>query len=339
MASTESSVPFPRVTTERLIDMKEIQPCIGLPLIALDCAEPIGNITHFVTDPIRNRVVGLVLSEEGSLLGKKACLFEEVAVFGPDMVILDTIESVRPLSRIPELLPFLDPHRPPSFRQAWTSDGQRLGRFIEHAFDERTAQVLAFRLELIGSAEPVILSHTALVSAGKALSLFLREAVLPASAVEELPIPPATLPVEEAAAPVPTEDRIFLIQGTDVQPVQEEVRMTPVEAIVEATSEVMEAAEEAPVFTPMDEFYNDIRPFVATKSENEKVRDLFHGHKEQIMPLVIGKVADREITDGEGAPIVTVGQPISRYEAETAWSHSKLYDLFLAAQSTGRYFS
>ncbi|MBW3623418.1 MAG: hypothetical protein KY468_08415 [Armatimonadetes bacterium] len=569
--------------------MREIQSCIGLPLIGFDDAEQVGVATHFLSDPVHNRIVGLVISAESRLIGKKACLFSDVMEFGPDLILLHAAGAVRPLSTHAELQPFLNLHRDPLYRQAWTSDGQRLGRFTAHSFDERSAQVLSFLLEPYDE-EPFVVPHDALASSGKALALFRREAlplpfhlststavfVSPSPAlslpeadpvpvikmdpvpvikmdpvpVEAPPVPVEAPPVPVEAPPVPVETTTVAIETTtvpvepppiipatasvvdpadlinaapapdalsrpdetpyfplmldlspspsesllaeshpaeshpaeshpaeshpapvdmepafeeaapltaapidpkadsepvcsgfstepfdrssvrereengpmtvadtlaevirleealsqgapeqnrnvtfssptpeiavpvppeahppaqvaasssesarsanSVSPAQEEFLPVPESPVAfsspipscvmpEFPSEAMEADEELERLFAMEsvalpeEISGDIREepavFTPAPPEHQKMRDLFHGNKDEILPLVIGKFSDREITDRDGDPIVIEGQQISRKVAEMAWRNSKLYDLFLAAQPMGPHAS
>lgn len=64
------------------------------------------------------------------------------------------------------------------------------------------------------------------------------------------------------------------------------------------------------------------------------IREALNRNAQLLLPLVVGKYADRDIVNDSGERIIARGQQISEQLAQTAGQQGKLYDLWVAAQPT-----
>ena len=148
--------------------MKDMNDCLGLPLIALDTSDELGVVTHFITDPMEGRVVALA-SSSSPFADRQALLFTDVQAFGVDAIIVKSAQSVRPISQVNDIQSFLDDPHEKRVRRAVSSEGRNLGTLIDWSFEERSAEVVRYRLEPLNGGEPVWVPHSAFVRSGKAV--------------------------------------------------------------------------------------------------------------------------------------------------------------------------
>ncbi|MBW3622622.1 MAG: hypothetical protein KY468_04350 [Armatimonadetes bacterium] len=135
----------------------------------MDTSEEIGVLTHFITEPVDNRIIGFGISTGEWYTERKAILFPDVSAFGVDAVIVKAANAVRPITQVSELQAYLNEDREKRVRQAISASGQSLGTLTDWAFDEKNADVVQFRLERPEGGEAVWVPRNAFVRSGKAV--------------------------------------------------------------------------------------------------------------------------------------------------------------------------
>ncbi|MBW3625437.1 MAG: PRC-barrel domain-containing protein [Armatimonadetes bacterium] len=316
--------------------MREIDRCLGLPVIAMDTAEETGITSHIVTDPVANRVIGFVVSGPNAASPKRAFLIGDVVTYGDDVVLVQALDCVRPLAQVPEITPFLIADQERLHRTAMTSDGERVGRIIDHAFDEANGQVVSYRFEPGGGGEAQVIPSSAMIVSSKGLALFHREALPVPASQEEQPAYSAV------AAGVEEETRIPI----HLPPERERVPVGPRAAVAEMQ---FHAPPPAPARRPSHPYEHEYYPaeereaprYAPTASDAPRDRSEADEETEEetpeaiqkFLPLLVGALVSRDIRNDTGETIIHKGEEVTRSVVEAAWRVNRLYDLYIAAQA------
>ncbi len=150
--------------------MKLINDCLDLPLISLDTSEEIGRLTHCLTDPVANRIIGFAVTSSKWFAEPNALVFNDVAAFGVDAIIVTALDAVKPISQVATVHPFVHDGAPRLIRQAVSSDGQSLGTLTDWAFDEQSGEITQCRLEG-PNGEETWTPRASFVRTGKAVAI------------------------------------------------------------------------------------------------------------------------------------------------------------------------
>lgn len=396
--------------------MREIDRCLGLPLITLDAAEEMGRATHVVTDSVANRVIGFVASPAQGMGERRAFLYESVVNFGVDVLILDGGDSIRPLSQVPEMQPHLIAEQERLQRQAWTSDGERVGTLIDHAFDEGNAQIVSYRLLSDDGRETRIVPADGIISSSRGIALFCRGdlALSPSpsgeetssgenssgggseSAEEDQSEPASISHTDDEEIEESEEESVYVgAEAVEASSIDEAVLegavstaeeptisahegMTTAEASSDAVEEAQftatQAEEPTAEYRTEDE-YDDQEseaervPAGATQDtvyvsgySNGNGDGNGHSHSQgsgngnghadgnvyadaeatanlsepirRFMPLLVGASVSRDVQDDSGEMLIAQGEAVTPRVVEAAWRTNRLYDLYIAAQTT-----
>jgi uncharacterized protein YrrD len=118
---------------------------IGRIITAREEGRSTGRIKDLVVDPSGREVMALVLSD-GMFSGSRVTPWGAVQAFGPDSVIIDTVESVVGASSLPEIKAVLTKRTRIKGLKLLTLKGKELGRIADLVFDESTGDVLGYEL-------------------------------------------------------------------------------------------------------------------------------------------------------------------------------------------------
>jgi uncharacterized protein YrrD len=290
--------------------LKVINQHLGLPVIALDTSERVGDVIRFVTDQVSGAVLAVAVSRQW-YAEPAGVLFRDCTAFGQNVVLVSSVDALKPLSQMDEVRIHLEASNDARQRTAITESGRLLGAVTDEAFDEKTGLVNGYRLDVFGEtggSRSVYVSRDAFVT-GSATVAILRDDVLDHSAasldalasIARPDAPAVTMEApakEEEAAPAHLSPRT----------VEEPVSSVPASAL--AVEE-----EESP----------GAEPETATPEEMEA--------QERVMSVLsVGKTAAKTVTAADGTVIVEAGQTITEEIAEAAKAASRLYEVWISAQ-------
>lgn len=290
--------------------MKIINQHLGLPVIALDTSERVGDVIRFITDQVSGAVLAVAVSRQW-YAEPAGVPFRKCTAFGQNVVLVSSVADLKPLSQMEEVRVHLEASNDARQRTAITESGRLLGAITDEAFDEETGLVTGYRLDVFGEtggSRSVYVSRDAFVTSSATVAI-LRDDVLETSvsSLDAVAATPRSAPAEQdgeaadetsgtVSAAAPSEDT-----G---------------ETVVSVPASALAVAEEE---TPGEE------PQAATPEEMEA--------QERVMTVLsVGKTAAKTVTAEDGTIVVEAGQVITQEIAEAAKAASRLYDVWISAQ-------
>lgn len=126
--------------------LRKANELLGLPIVTRDGGEKIGELVDVVLDRDAGQALGLLVDEAGWFKDAHAVSWTSVLVIGPDVIIVDSKQSVQKASEIPEMKEVLDRGYVLHGVRVQTTDGHDLGRLEAVVFDTQSGKVDGFEL-------------------------------------------------------------------------------------------------------------------------------------------------------------------------------------------------
>lgn len=120
--------------------MRKVSSIVGLPVIASADGVNMGTVTEVVVDLSKGAIMGMVV---GTQPAEKAVMAEEIAVIGPDAIMIGDRSKMLPIGEVPDLSA---KRRAASDKPivVMTKSGTRLGTLAEVHVDTTTHQVIQY---------------------------------------------------------------------------------------------------------------------------------------------------------------------------------------------------
>jgi uncharacterized protein YrrD len=296
--------------------LKAINHHLGLPVIALDSSERVGDLIRFVTDQVSGQIVAIAVSRKW-YAEPAGVPFADCTAFGQNVILVSSLEALKPLSQMEAVRLHLEASNDARQRTAITENGRLLGTVTDEAFDETSGMVTGYRLDVFGEtgrARSVYVSRDSFVTSSATVAI-LRDDVLET----------AVLSLDDLASSI-TSARPATDDGTpSVDP------QAPAPTPEPHAPSASPRSDDPVTQVPASALARDEEEEASTQPETTSPEAL--EAQERVMAVLsVGKTAHKAVHGDNGTVIVEAGALITQEIAELARIAGRLYEVWVSSQ-------